>query len=56
MLTNDYLYPMKVEEALQPLREEVQDVTVKPATISSTRINTLVFIFVVFKVKQYKQW
>jgi hypothetical protein len=50
---------MKREDALQPFLEdldEAQDVAAIPATISSTRINTFVFIFVVFKVKQYKQW
>jgi hypothetical protein len=47
---------MYLDVALHPLFDEVQEETVKPATTSSTRINTLVFIFVVFKVKQYKCW
>jgi hypothetical protein len=47
-------YPEKPAVALQPLLELVQEVIDRPAAINSTRMNTLAFIFVVFKVKQYK--
>lgn len=38
-------YPTYPSVALQPLLELVQEVIAKPAATSSTRINTLAFIF-----------